>query len=271
MKKIIVQLLKILYKYLPKNAVNFLGQTNFLKQIRESLLRPNGKQNIIKEKIKWGIGEFYFYAPIRMAVKAKKKGIESKLITNSISLINKLKSEECVILDIGANYGFISLALSANLTQKVKIFSFEPHPEICASFTKSITENLFKNIKLENLAIGNEDNYINLNLYGQTSNILDIGVNQKNTIKIKQIKLDNYLNINSIAPNFIKIDVDGYEIKVLEGLKNTLINHRPILVVETNDDIEVLEFFKNLNYCLLDLDMNEFTDIPNNIFCIPND
>jgi hypothetical protein len=40
------------------------------------------------------------------------------------------------------------------------------------------------------------------------------------------------------------------------------------MVIETNDDYEVLDFLKGCNYKLLDLDLNEFEGMPNNVFCV---
>jgi FkbM family methyltransferase len=73
---------------------------------------------------------------------------------------------------VGSNYGFISLALQSNLTSQTSIFSFEPHPEIVKAFSRSILKNDIKNIILENVAVGNDNELIEINLFGQTSNIL---------------------------------------------------------------------------------------------------
>ena len=80
--------------------------------------------------------------------------------------------------------------------------------------------------------------------------------------------MDNYLLQNNVQPNFIKIDVDGYEMNVLKGLRQTITKFKPIMVIETNDDYEVLNFLKECNYKLLDLDLNEFDGMPNNVFCV---
>ncbi len=80
--------------------------------------------------------------------------------------------------------------------------------------------------------------------------------------------MDSYLNEFKIVPNFIKIDVDGYELEVLMGLKQTLLKFKPMLVVETNDNIEIINFLKDLNYEFFNLDLEEFIGIPNNVFCI---
>lgn len=160
------------------------------------------------------------------------------------------------------------MALQSNLNEVTKIYSFEPHPEIANNFSQSVQKSQINNIIIENVAVGETDCNIELNLYGQTSNILDCGFEVLNKTTIKQINLDNYLAEKNIIPNFIKIDVDGYEMQVLKGLKNTILKVKPIIVIETNDDIEVLNFLKSFNYKLLDLDLKEFEGIPNNIFCV---
>lgn len=260
--------IKIFYAVLPKTVIIFLGKNRRMKRLRDFILRPNNEELITGEEIIWGKGKFIFFAPLKMAVKAKNKGIESKLLRSSIKLIEKYKIEKPVVLDIGANYGFISLALQTNLCKEVSIYSFEPHPSIFKVFQKSISENNIKNIILENVAIGKEDCDVELNLYGQTSNVLNFDKNNRGKTIIKQINLDNYLSERNIQPNFIKIDVDGYEANVLNGLKNTIEKFKPIMVVETNDDQEVINILKSMDYKLFNLDLEEFEGIPNNVFCI---
>jgi FkbM family methyltransferase len=261
-------LIKFFYAILPKSIIAFFGKSTSLKSLRDSILRPNNTEIIVAEDLVWGSGKFRFFAPIKMAIKAKNKGIESKLLRNSLKLIAQHNIDKPVILDIGANYGFISLALQSNLNPATSIYSFEPHPEVFKVFQKSIAENNITNITSENVAIGSEDCDIMLNLYGQTSNILDSEISVKNKVLIRQINLDNYLANKNIKPNFIKIDVDGYELNVLKGLKETITNCKPIMVIETNDDYQVLDFLKNCGYHLLDLDLKEFEGMPNNVFCI---
>jgi len=264
MKKVIT----LLYAYLPKQWVFFLGNSKMLKFIRDSILRPNQKEVIVNELVTWGLGKFYFFAPIKVAVKAKSKGIESLLIKNSIKLLNENNLTNPTILDIGANYGFISLAFQSNLEKKTSIYSFEPHPEIVKVFKESVIKNKINNIVIENVAVGNINKSIMINLYRQTSNILDIGNNVVKRALINQIKLDDYLMERNIVPNFIKIDVDGYELEVLEGLKATIEKYKPIMVVETNENQDVLKYLKDCNYRLVNLNLNEFEGIPNNVFCI---
>lgn len=263
------KIIKILYAYLPKRIISYLGGSIWLKSTRDLILRPNNIDVIIEENIRWGESRFQFFGPIKIAVKAKQRGIENTLLRHSIDLIDKLDIKECVIIDIGANYGFISLVFQKNIKKELKIIAFEPHPAICKAFNRSILENDITNIKLENMAVGDKDCEIELNLYGQTSNILQNREYVIDKTMIPQINLDQYLSHNNILPNFIKIDVDGYELNVLMGLTETIRKCNPIFVVETNNEISVLDYFQERNYKLLDLHMKEFEGVPDNIFCIP--
>jgi FkbM family methyltransferase len=222
--------LKLVYSFLPKGIVNILGQSTLLKGIRNKLLRPNGQELIATEKIIWGKGTFLFNAPIRMAIKAKQKGVENTLLRSAIQLIEDKKITNPVILDVGANYGFISMALTTNLGGSARVFAFEPHPEIANAVSKSVAANKFTNITVENLAVGDYEGEIDIDLYGQTSNILQSaneGETPIKSIKIRQVSLDQYITDKGIRPDFIKIDVDGYELNVLKGLAARLSNANP--------------------------------------------
>lgn len=258
----------LLYSILPKKIILSLGKSTYLKKLRDSVLRPNNKDLIVSAFVKWGKGAFYFYASPKVAVKAKNKGIENTLLKNSLLLLNKFSISSPTIIDVGANYGFISLALCSNLSSGSTIFSFEPHPQLVSAFNKSINKNNFKNIHLENVAIGDVQKKISLNLLGQTSNILDTGTDVVDRIEIEQIALDNYFLEKKIRPDYIKIDVDGYELNILQGLKNTIENFLPIIVVESNDNQEIIDFLKKYDYDLFDVNLSKFEGIPNNIFCV---
>lgn len=265
-------ILKLLYKVLPDRIVRFLGRSTFLKGFRNKLLRPQNKEVITREEIIWECKKFGFYAPVRMAVKAKKKGIENKLIRTSIQLIHRLDKNNPVVLDVGSNYGFVSLALQTHLPAESSIYAFEPHPDIFKAFSQSIQFNNFNNIFLFNNAVGNETKEIELNLYGQSSNILKKNLKQQSSsIPIGQLKLDEFLKEKNMVPDYIKIDVDGYELEVLKGLSETIKNYKPILVVEPNEDRRVIDFLIANNYTLLDADLKAYNSLIDNIFCINND
>jgi len=73
--------------------------------------------------------------------------------------------------------------------------------------------------------------------------------NDESILKINCVKGDG-LNLDNIG--FIKIDVEGHELSVLKGLKNTITNNMPIIFIEIqnfdNNPDEKIRFLYELNY-----------------------
>jgi FkbM family methyltransferase len=170
--------------------------------------------------------------------------------------------KEGVFIDIGANIGQTSLNLSKKLgTIPHTILAFEPFPSTFNKLETNISLNSFLSIKILNVALGNEKKTIEMEMSCPT-NSGGYKITPKNSqikddlVHVFQEKLDDYYNPN--APiQFIKIDVEGYEMEVLKGAEQTIKKYTPIMVVELNDvnlknqhssAIEVLHFIKDLGY-----------------------
>ena len=141
----------------------------------------------------------------------------------------ELKNQN-VVLDIGANIGLYSLWASKN-NGRCSIYSFEPNPDTYSRLERNIKLNDFNNIFPYQLAVASQTG---LSHFRKCQNTWVSGITSseaKDTIEVKTISLDEFVNDNSIdLVDLIKIDVEGSEFSVLKGSINTLkITRRVIL------------------------------------------
>jgi len=156
-------------------------------------------------------------------------------------LIKNLK-QSAVFLDIGAHYGYFSLLASRLVGDAGKVISIEAAP---ATF-QILHQNKLRvnNIFDFNLAASDESGHLSFfefpNLYSEY-NTLDIAqfenepwfaANAPTEIRVPAVVLDDFLIQENIAPQIIKIDVEGAEYKVLKGASHFLQNHASIIVME---------------------------------------
>jgi FkbM family methyltransferase len=161
------------------------------------------------------------------------------------SLIKKILRTGDTFIDIGANIGWYTL-LGAKLVGKTgQVITFEPAHHIYKHLKRNIDINSFKNIFLEKIAISDREDTVLLHTISNENiglgSIIQSPTVLKQSLKtetVKTARLENYLKEKSIEKiRLIKIDVEGAEMKVLEGtreiLKNKLCDY---LIVEVSDE-----------------------------------
>jgi FkbM family methyltransferase len=186
------------------------------------------------------------------------------------SLINRKPElfENGNILDIGANVGYTSCLFARALKPDSKVYSFEPDQANFQLLTEVIRrEGLSERIVAMNLAVGNADGSIELwhnekhsgdhrVVTGHFRNDLSDSA-QISTIPV--ISVDSFVkarNLQTMA--FIKIDVQGYELAVCEGMKQSLTRfpglcvgceYAPEGLIELGfDPVRLLDFFRMNGY-----------------------
>jgi FkbM family methyltransferase len=161
---------------------------------------------------------------------------------NSFKIMSSKKFNVC--LDIGANIGRYSLEMSKNSN---KVFAFEPELNNFIALKENIQLNNLRNIKTENIALSNSNKKINLYLNkenngGHTIIKRDTSYKQR----VNSMKLDYFLKNKKIKKiDLIKIDVEGAELKVFKGSKDTLNKYHPLIIFEalTKSDFQLIKKF----------------------------
>ena len=192
-----------------------------------------------------------------------------------------------LFLDIGANAGMSALSIYT-LKPNAAVISFEPNP-LNYPYLNKLADK-FSNFKYEQVGLGDKPglldfyypvynskkmtalgscdylkakSWLNKNtVFFFDSNKLEI---EKITVEIKT--LDSF----QLKPEFIKIDVEGFEYQVLLGAEKTIKENRPILLIEgVAQDDNVHNKLKNWGYNTYKYSSDQFHldefDCDNNFF-----
>ena len=143
-----------------------------------------------------------------------------------------------------------------------KVHSFEPNPIIFKYINKNL-KKFIKNIHLYNFALRNQNKTMNLKIPIRNSNsnkeifeeYYEMGKatihNENNfenyeNFEIQTKTIDELSFDNKIS--FIKIDVEGHELEVIEGAKNTIKRDKPVLLVEIEKQYTKKEVAESINF-----------------------
>ena len=120
-----------------------------------------------------------------------------------------------VVLDCGSNQGINSLMYSSIVGAAGHVHAFDPFPMNCAIAKFNAEINDRKNITIYQRAVSSREDVLTISVGAQ--NILEIK-DSSDAITATAVTIDSL----ALKPNFIKIDVEGAEINVLEGAAATL-------------------------------------------------
>lgn len=140
-----------------------------------------------------------------------------------IELLKKYIKPGDTVLDIGANIGFYATILSDIVGEKGKIHCFEPDTTNFNHLKK--TTSSYKNIIINNKAVGPKTE--KLKIY--TSKELNVDhrtykpEEYDKESEIDAVSIDDYLKGEKV--DFIKMDIQGFEMEAIKGMKETLKNN----------------------------------------------
>ena len=150
-------------------------------------------------------------------------------------LFRDLVKEGMVVLDIGANIGYISLIAAQLVGEKGKVFAFEPAPDSFALLVKNIEVNGFSNIIPVQKAVSNKAGKGKLFLSSDPGSHSMYECNGKESIEVEVTSIDEFMENINRPVDMIKMDVEGSEMRALEGMLET-IRRNPGLKIITEFD-----------------------------------
>jgi len=143
------------------------------------------------------------------------QAVETSGEKNVVELLNNISDDkEIVVFDVGAHTGEWFHMFKGLYTKKAQIYSFEPEKNAFVELSKIKDGSLHP----VNMALGNTIE----NKYLSGAQVMD-SANNPNSEEIKITTIDKYCSDNNIKNiDLLKMDVEGYELKILRGAKEMI-------------------------------------------------
>lgn len=128
-----------------------------------------------------------------------------------------------VVVDVGANYGHVSL--SGRLPYRAQVYFIEPHPELADCLTRSISLNKGLRAQVYNVAASDREGLVTLNVYPESSGLSSIDDQEEEgatSLKVPATRLDHLIAPSSTSRLLVKLDVEGHEVRALRGMQDLL-------------------------------------------------
>ena len=202
-----------------------------------------------------------------------------------------------VVYDIGAFEGIFSLFFAKSVGSHGQVITFEANPNNYNIVLKNIALNHFRNIMVKNIALGDKPGKLTL-AFGSSeagSGSLNADIQERarqakdvQTVEVSVDTLDNQVKIHNLPqPDFIKIDVEGFEPQILAGMKKVLQEVKPVFFIElhgfmmTNSRDEYWQSLTDIlfeyNYSVKHIETNEEIlpsttkpPLDGHLFCTPS-
>lgn len=192
-------------------------------------INPKYAQYVVKFTKNPATIKHYAKGTFNYGGKVMKAGEYNKLNNEAYNVIKPYLSGTKVALDIGARWGEWTRLLQKDFGH---VYCFEP----LSNRNKFINENcITDNVTLYGCCLGEINERVDMHggcIFDKTAPEIDKHVEFPNKVSVQHsIKLDD-LNITGI--DFIKIDVEGYELPVIKGGLKTITTWKPVICLEQN-------------------------------------
>jgi FkbM family methyltransferase len=152
-------------------------------------------------------------------------------------LIERVLEEGEAFWDIGANVGYFVLAAAAALGNTGEVVAFEPFSVAYQNLLDNLALNHFTNIRPVKLAVSDTHGevvlYASSDIADTSANIFMAKEDQAGQEVIQTITLDEFSQeMARLTPTLIKMDIEGAELAVLKGGRETIRASQPLLLIE---------------------------------------
>ena len=163
-------------------------------------------------------------------------------------LLERLIVRDAVVLDVGSHAGQFA-KLFARLAPEGRVIAVEPGRYALSILTRAVAFNRLKNITILSLALGDKAERLALQMPVKPSGSFGFGLSHFGRAAVDEraarrevgetvetTTIDGLMSQEGLARlDFIKMDIEGWELRALTGAAASLAQHRPTIMVEVDN------------------------------------
>ena len=225
--------------------ITFIRDTGVTKWILRKWIREFSTR-ILKQ-------DNFLRLPTGLMIRLPKENLFSSdaFVTNSDvdwgaeKLLARNLEHDGIFLDIGAHIGYYSLYM---LPLVKAIYAFEPDPRARAWLTSNLSP--YPNAFVVPVAVGERSgraSYV-LSRNPDTSHLSSNCTSEENVVEVDVVTVDEFVTRHNLRVTAIKIDVEGFDIAVVAGARQTLRSQAPLVLTEAKPEEKLFELISDLDY-----------------------
>lgn len=157
-----------------------------------------------------------------------------------------------VVYDLGANVGYYSLIASALVGRMGHVIAFEPDVRNISLFRRHLSMNEINNVQIVESAVSDQSG--TAGFYQEPGRSMG-RLGDDGSVSVRTVALDDFIRESGApAPDVMKIDVEGAEMRVLRGAGHLLSELQPLIFLATHSATlqqECRTFLNSLGYALV--------------------
>jgi len=259
------------------NSLTIIEMKKILYNIISKSLKTLSKNDISGKQLHGFNKKLYYERSQHLNFLLKKQIKYEEVIQNKIK---KLLKKGDIVFDIGANIGQYALPFSEIVGKSGRVISFEPDYKNFSFLQFNVNINRCSNVRCENYGIGDDDTELEFFRDTETGGRRGsyrkeyVGSNFKGFTDMVRLKKFDSIISEFGEPDFVKIDVEGFETEVISKLSTDLKNCIFLIEVRGETKGEVFNFFTDKEYHCIWIDqtdkiiqkIDEIPDFANLIF-----
>lgn len=160
-----------------------------------------------------------------------------------------------VVMDVGANVGYLTLIMSHLVGRFGKVVAFEASRDVLPELAANVASSRIQNVHQESLAIAAKDGEVSFATHpdfpqgGRIEDVSDASLGFIQTV-VPARSLDSYCEEFNLCPSVIKMDIEGGEADALAGASALIDAARPLFILEQHekDGLGCIQFLDERGY-----------------------